>query len=359
MASSTSSLLALPTEFAAKLGLRTLQSNVIPDFLVRIGTRTLLGTRLKEIYKSTGEEQQDELMRFAQSLKALPIAVNTEDANTQHYEVPSEFFKLVLGKHLKYSSALFPKPTTTLDEAEEAMLELYCERAQLEDGQTVLDLGCGWGSLSLFVAQKYPKSQVTGVSNSDTQKAFIDGEAQKRGLTNLTIMTSDINTFEAGRTFNRVLSIEMFEHMKNYQKLLKKIASWMEPNALLFIHIFTHKLAAYHFENKDETDWMTRNFFSGGTMPADTLLLYFQDDVYIENHWKVNGKNYAQTSEEWLKKMDANIKRIRTIFAETYGEKEATKWIVNWRTFFIAVAELFGYNDGEEWGVSHYLFRKR
>ncbi|KAG6548454.1 hypothetical protein Mapa_009941 [Marchantia paleacea] len=353
------SVLALPTEFAAKLGLRTLHSNVIPDFLVRMGTRTLLASRLKEIYKSSGEEQQLDLMRFVQALKQMPIAVNTQDANEQHYEVPTEFYKLVLGKHLKYSSSLFLKPTNTLEEAEEAMLSLYCERAQLEDGQSVLDVGCGWGSLSLFIAQKYPKSRVTGVSNSETQKAFIDDEAKKRGLTNLKIITCDINTFEAEERFERVLSIEMFEHMKNYQKLLRKIASWMEPNGLLFIHIFTHKLAAYHFENEDETDWMTRNFFSGGTMPADTLLLYFQDDVFIENHWKVNGKNYAQTSEEWLKRMDANIRQIRSIFAATYGEKEVTMWIVNWRTFFMAVAEMFAYNNGEEWGVSHYLFRKR
>ncbi|KAG0625134.1 hypothetical protein M758_2G030300 [Ceratodon purpureus] len=289
----------------------------------------------------------------------MPIAVNTEDANAQHYEVPTEFYQLVLGKRLKYSSAYFPQKNSSLDEAEEAMFALYAERAQLKDGQSVLDVGCGWGSLSMYIAEKYPNSKVTGVSNSETQKAFITEECSKRGLSNVTIVTCDINVFNIENTFDRILSIEMFEHMKNYEKLLKKISSWLKPDGLLFVHIFVHKSIPYHFEDQGEDDWMSRNFFTGGTMPSNGLLLYFQDDVSIVNQWFVNGTHYALTSEAWLVKMDAQIKVIRPIFAKAYGEGEVTKWVANWRTFFIAVAEMFAYRNGEEWGVGHYLFKKK
>ncbi|CAM6116447.1 unnamed protein product [Calypogeia fissa] len=356
---SSKSMVAVSTEYAARMGMRALYTNVLPDWLVRLGTRQLLASRLKELMQPTGEKQLQQLLEFVQSLKEMPIAVNTEDSKVQHYEVPTEFYKLTLGKHLKYSSAYFPTPSTSLDEAEKAMLEIYCEKAQLEDGQSVLDLGCGWGSLSLYLAAKYPKSEIMGVSNSTTQKGFIEEECRSRGITNLKIVTCDINSFDAERTFDRILSIEMFEHMKNYQKLLKNVSSWMKTDGLLFVHYFRHKTAAYHFQDEDETDWMARNFFSGGTMPADSLILYFQDDVSIVNHWQISGKHYAQTSEEWLKRMDRNLAQIKPLFAATYGEKEVTKWVVNWRTFFIAVAELFAYNNGEEWGVSFYLFKKK
>lgn len=344
---------------ALRMSMSALQRNVIPDVLLRWGVRKLLEGRLQDITQPTLEAHMHHLLAFVQSLKEMPIAVNTEDANAQHYEVPTEFYQLVLGKRLKYSSAYFPEKNSTLDEAEEAMFAMYAKRAQLKDGQSVLDVGCGWGSLSMYIAEKFPNSTVTGVSNSETQKAFITEECRKRGLSNVTIITCDMNVFNADNTYDRILSIEMFEHMKNYEKLLKKISSWLKPDGLLFIHIFVHKSSPYHFEDQGEDDWMSRNFFTGGTMPSNDLLLYFQDDVSIVNQWFVNGTHYARTSEAWLVKMDTQLNLIRPIFVKTYGEGEATKWVANWRTFFIAVAEMFAYRNGEEWGVGHYLFKKK
>eukprot|EP00475_Leptophrys_vorax_P009328 TRINITY_DN16188_c0_g1_i1.p1 TRINITY_DN16188_c0_g1~~TRINITY_DN16188_c0_g1_i1.p1 ORF type:complete len:356 (-),score=25.85 TRINITY_DN16188_c0_g1_i1:101-1168(-) len=353
------SLIKQSYDLAVSTGLKAMEMNVIPDRVLRPACRFLMSQRLKMSRRETVEEQLADLVNFAESLKAMPIALSTAAANEQHYEVPTELFRLCLGKRLKYSCCYFPTPTSTLDEAEEATLALYCERAQLKDGQAVLELGCGWGSLSLYMAEKFPGSRITGVSNSATQRAYIEGECEKRGLTNLRIVTADMNSFEAEGSFDRVVSVEMFEHMKNYQLLLKKVASWMNPDALLFIHIFTHKEFAYHFEDNGPDDWMTRYFFEGGTMPADKLLLYFQDDVSIANHWCMNGTHYQLTSEAWLKNFDANIDRLRPLLAETYGKEQVTRWTVYWRTFFIAVAELFGYDKGQEWIVSHYLFRKK
>ncbi|EFJ14047.1 hypothetical protein SELMODRAFT_271731 [Selaginella moellendorffii] len=341
-----------------RAGLSAMEANLVPDFVLRRATRMLLASRLRELRRHSVEEELNELMKFAKSLKQMPIAIHTDAANSQHYQVPTEFYKLVLGKHLKYSCAYFCKDSYTLDQAEEAMLELYCERAQLKDGQVVLDLGCGWGSLSLYIAEKYPASRITGVSNSATQREFIEGECSKRGLSNVKVIVSDINDFQAPEKFDRILSIEMFEHMKNYQKLLKNIASWMKPDCLLFVHIFCHKNHAYHFEDTGDDDWMARSFFTGGTMPADPLLLYFQEDVSILHHWRLSGTHYARTSEAWLKRMDQNLSSIRPIFAKAYGESDAsTKWLAFWRTFFIAVAELFAFDNGQQWIVSHYLYK--
>lgn len=344
---------------AMKVGLQALESNLLPDFVIRKASRFLLSMRLSVCYKPSVEEQLSQLVAFVHSLKTMPIAVHTVDANQQHYEVPTEFYKLVLGKHLKYSSAYFPSKHTSLDEAEEAMLEIYCRRARLKDGQSVLDLGCGWGSLTLYIAEKYPNSRVTSVSNSTSQQEYIQGQCARRGLENVQVLCCDINSFDAGAKFDRILSIEMFEHMKNYQQLLRNISKWMEPDGLLFVHIFCHRLFAYHFEDSGEDDWMARNFFTGGTMPADGLLLYFQEDVSVVDHWRVNGNHYSRTSEEWLKRMNQHASAIESIFAETYGKAEVKKWVAYWRTFFIAVAELFGYNNGQEWMVSHFLFRKK
>ncbi|KAI5071686.1 hypothetical protein GOP47_0013937 [Adiantum capillus-veneris] len=341
-----------------KVGFRAHEANMLPDFIIRQGTRSLLASRLRCSSKPSAEAQLQDLRDFVKSLKKLPIAIHTEAANEQHYELPAEFYQLVLGKHLKYSCALFNSKLTTLDEAEETMLALYCERACLRDGQTVLDLGCGWGSLSLYIAKNFPNCNITSVSNSTTQKKLIEDECRRNGFLNVTVITCDINSFEANATFDRIFSIEMFEHMKNYEKLLYKISTWMHSESLLFVHIFCHKTFAYHFEDSGEDDWMARYFFTGGTMAADSLLLYFQDNVSIVDHWRVNGKHYSQTSEEWLKKMDSNTKAVKSLFEKTYGPA-AGKWWVYWRTFFIAVAELFGYNDGEEWMVSHYLFKKK
>ncbi|KAL5189881.1 (S)-coclaurine N-methyltransferase [Glycine soja] len=293
------------------------------------------------------------------ALQEMPIAINTDKPKSQHYELPTAFFKLVLGNNLKYSCCYFSSASMTLDDAEEAMLKLYCERSNLKDGHTVLDVGCGWGSLALYIAKNYTNCRVTGICNSTTQKAYIEEKCRDLQLQNLNIIVADISTFEMETSYDRIFSIEMFEHMKNYKDLLKKISKWMKEDSLLFVHYFCHKAFAYHFEDKNEDDWITRYFFTGGTMPSANLLLYFQDDVTVTNHWLVNGKHYAQTSEEWLKRMDQRMTFIKPIMQSTYGKDSATKWTAYWRTFFIAVAELFGYNNGEEWMVAHFLFKKK
>ena len=238
------------------------------------------------------------------------------------------------------------------------MLALTCTRAELADGQEVLELGCGWGSLSLFMAAHYPKSRITAVSNSRTQKAYIDEQARQRGLQNLRVITADMNEFQAEGTFHRVVSVEMFEHMRNYEKLMERIARWLEPGGKLFVHIFTHKELAYLFEVKDDTDWMSKYFFTGGIMPSDSLLLYFQRDLSIEQHWRVSGGHYQKTAEAWLANMDGRREQILPLFEETYGADQAVKWWSYWRIFFMSCAELWGFRGGTEWFVSHYLFSK-
>ncbi|CAE6162473.1 unnamed protein product [Arabidopsis arenosa] len=344
---------------SVKAGLTLLEKNLLPDLVIRRLTRLLLAGRLRSGYKPTAEMQLSDLLRFVDSIKKMPIAINTEKPKTQHYELPTAFFELVLGRNMKYSSCYFSNDSSSLEDAEEAILALYCERAKVEDGQSVLDVGCGWGSLSLYIARKYGKCKLTGICNSKTQKAFIDEKCRKLGLENVEIIVADISTFEHEGTYDRVFSIEMFEHMKNYGELLKKIGNWMKEDSLLFVHYFCHKTFAYHFEDVNDDDWITRHFFSGGTMPSADLLLYFQENVSIVDHWLVNGTHYAKTSEEWLKRMDKEIVAIKRIMEMTYGKEEAVKWMVYWRTFFIAVAELFGYNNGEEWMVAHFLFKKK
>lgn len=331
-----------------------LEKNLLPDWLIRIGIRRLLARRIRD------ENAVYDRDRYVADLRRRPIAENTADANTQHYEVPTSFYQACLGRRLKYSGCLYPQGNETLDEAEEHMLALYVERARLKDGQSVLELGCGWGSLSLYLAEKFPGSRITGVSNSRTQKEYIDGEARRRGFTNLRILTADMNEFDiAPGQFDRVVSVEMFEHMKNYERLLKNIARWLKPGGLLFVHIFTHHRFSYHFVARDQTDWMSRYFFTGGQMPAHDLLAAFQDDLTLLQDWKVNGRHYQQTAEHWLQAMDRNREKILPLFASTYGQDAATKWWVYWRVFYMACAELWGYRQGEEWLVSHYLFQSK
>lgn len=336
---------------------KLIEKNLVPDVLLRQGIRKLLKQRLQDEILASEEDQQTHLAALIEKLKNSPIAVNTLDANQQHYEVPTSFYRYCLGKHLKYSCCYFKEGVTDLDTAEKNMLELTCARAELADGQQVLELGCGWGSLSLFMAARYPRSSIKAVSNSRTQKLYIDEQARLRGIQNLEVITADMNTFDIAERFDRVVSVEMFEHMRNYRLLMGKVATWLKPNGSLFVHIFTHKEFAYLFEVKDENDWMSKYFFTGGIMPSDHLLFYFNEDLAVEKHWHVDGTHYAKTAEAWLKNMDNHKPEIMPVFEQTYGA-EAQKWWAFWRIFYMACAELWNYNNGREWMVSHYLFKK-
>jgi cyclopropane-fatty-acyl-phospholipid synthase len=337
---------------------KLIEQNKVPDFLLRRGIRNLLKQRLNDENKGGVEAQQAHLMSLIAQLKASPIAVNTGAANQQHYEVPTQFYQYCLGKNLKYSSGYWNEGVTDIDTSEEDMLKLTCQRAGLQNGQQVLELGCGWGSLSLYMAAKFQRSTFTVVSNSRTQKMFIDMQASECGIKNLTVITADMNTFTIDEQFDRIVSVEMFEHMRNYQLLMQKVASFLKPGGKVFIHIFTHKEYAYLFEVKDDTDWMSNYFFTGGVMPSDDLLFYFNQHLTVEDHWRVSGTHYAKTSEAWLKNMDAHKAEIMPLFETTYGKDQAVKWWVYWRIFYMACAELWNYNQGNEWIVSHYLFHK-
>jgi cyclopropane-fatty-acyl-phospholipid synthase len=334
-----------------------LKTNLVPDYLIRMMIRQLNAQRRQEYYDLPMEKQMEHKMNFVKELKSLPLAIKTADANEQHYEVPAEFFNLTLGKRLKYSCGYYPDSNTTLDEAEEAMLALYCQRAQIVDGMTILDLGCGWGSFGLYAAEHFPNSKVISLSNSNGQRGYIEEQAKAKGFKNITVYTGDINSFKmpSGLEFDRIVTIEMFEHMKNYDALFEKIHGWLAPGGKVFIHIFCHREYPYHFEGDH---WMAKYFFSGGTMPSEDLFLHFQNKLKIEQHWRVNGQHYGKTCRDWLRLTDKHKKRVLELFAETYGEKEKLKWFVMWRVFYMACEELFNHDGGNEWYVSHYLFTR-
>ncbi len=330
--------------------------DLLPDPVLGWGIRRLLKARLRAEDPGSQAALQERQDRWIAELRASPIAIDTAAANAQHYEVPSDFFVQVLGRHLKYSSAFWPDGVTTLDQAETAMLELSTARAEIADGQEILELGCGWGSLTLYLAERFPAANVLAISNSRTQKDFIDQQAAARGIRNVVVETADINAFTTSRRFDRVVSIEMFEHVRNYQQLFARIASWMHPQAKLFVHIFCHRRLAYPFTVRDATDFMAKYFFTGGLMPSADLLLEFQDPLLLDERWLVSGTHYARTARAWLANMDHNRAQILSIFRTVYGP-EAQRFWVYWRVFFLACAELFAYRDGTEWLVAHYRFR--
>jgi cyclopropane-fatty-acyl-phospholipid synthase len=331
----------------------------LPDRLIRLGIGLLNRKRLRMEHRGGVEALREHQRAFVRELRHSPVAVLTEAANEQHYEVPPEFFSLVLGKHRKYSCCWYPAGNEVLDEAEEKMLTLTCERTQISNGMDILELGCGWGSLTLWMAERYARARITAVSNSAPQREFIMAQCRRQGISNVDVVTSDMNHFDTAKRFDRVVSVEMFEHMRNYELLLRRVASWMKPDGRLFVHIFCHREYAYFFETEGEDNWMGRHFFSGGIMPSDDLLLYFQDDVALEDHWRVSGTHYEKTANHWLANMDSQKEQIMPVLERTYGKNVAALWFQRWRIFFMACAELWGFRNGQEWWVAHYLFRKR
>jgi cyclopropane-fatty-acyl-phospholipid synthase len=337
---------------------RWLEAGRLPDWLVRMGIRRLLKDRLVQEAADDPEMSAQRLISWLRKCETSPIAIDTDAANSQHYEVPAAFYEAVLGRYRKYSSGLWAEGTSNLDDAEAAMLKLSCERAGLVDGMRVLDMGCGWGSLSLWIAEHYPNCQVVGLSNSNSQRENILSRAKEQGLNNVDILTHDINDFTGSGTFDRILTIEMMEHTRNWPLLLERAASWLLPTGKMFIHIFTHKTVGYEFAQDGQDDWMARYFFSGGQMPADSQILYWQQHMQIEDHWRVNGQHYARTAEAWLQNMDRERQNLQPVLEEAYGER-APAMANMWRVFFMACAELWNYDQGREWIVSHYLLRPR
>ena len=335
------------------------EKGFLPELFIRTGIRQLNRRRLNGEKKRDIESQRFSIQRFIEDMKNAPIAISTDKANKQHYELPSSFFLKVLGKHMKYSGNFWKPGVSSLDQAEKDMLTLIAERAQLEDNMNILELGCGWGSLTLWMATNYPRSKVVGVSNSNSQRKFIQDLCVEREINNVEVITRDMNDFSIDRHFDRIVSVEMFEHMRNWKKLLERISNWLTPEGKLFVHIFTHKQFAYTFEPEGEDNWMGRFFFTGGMMPWDDLLLYFQKDLILESHWRLNGKHYEKTAKAWLKNLEANRKEILPILVEVYGPDNASRWFQRWRIFFMACEELWGYENGEEWLISHYRLKKR
>lgn len=330
------------------------ENGYLPEWLMRLGMRRLLKKRLEK-ESAGGEERQKEILR---KLLEAPVAVNTKEANEQHYALPPEFMETALGNQLKYSSGYWPENVHSLDDAEFAALELVAERAQLGGNISILELGCGWGSFSLWAAERYPESTIISVSNSTLQREYIEKKAAKLGLKNLKVITADINTFSIEETFDRIVTIEMLEHVRNHAHVFKQIASWLKPSGRLFVHVFSHRQYTYPFEVDGDNDWMARYFFTGGIMPSHDLFRNYDQYLEIEQDWQLSGIHYQKTLDAWLHKMESNESKVLKIFKETYGADHAKIWFHRWRMFFMACSELFGYSKGTEWGVSHYVFRK-
>jgi len=340
---------------AGLLGLA--ERGVLPDALIRYGIRKQCALRLEEEHAGHAEGAWTMFRQRLAELQESPVAIHTDAANAQHYELPPRFFELCLGKRLKYSSCYYPNGDESLDQAEIAMLKLYGERAELCDGQEILELGCGWGSLTLWMAEQYPNAHITAVSNSRPQREFIEARCRERGFANVSVITQDVNRLDLAATaFDRCVSIEMFEHLRNYDTLLGRIARWLKPGGKLFVHIFCHRELMYPFETEGEDNWMGRHFFTGGLMPAADTLLWFQRDLRIEQQWRLNGSHYERTANHWLQNQDTHRDEVLGVLKQAYGEELAPLWNQRWRMFWMACAELFGYADGNEWLVGHYRF---
>ncbi|MBM3342012.1 MAG: class I SAM-dependent methyltransferase [Betaproteobacteria bacterium] len=343
----------------SNLALTMAEKGYAPDAGVRAGIRRLLKGRLSEIHATRPELAAESANRFVAGVQNAPLALVPELANAQHYEVPAAFFALVLGRHRKYSSCWWPAGVNNLDQAEAAALEATCARAQLMDGQSILELGCGWGSLTLWMAGHYPQSQITAVSNSASQRRFIEGELARRSLRNVRVITADMNHLRLDARFDRVVSVEMFEHLRNWPAAFHRVSGWLKPGGRFFMHVFAHRTTPYAFEVRDESDWMSRFFFSGGMMPSDDLALHFQQHLQLLNRWRWGGTHYQRTANAWLANMDRHRAQVYPILRKTYGKAHAALWWSRWRIFFMSCAELFGYERGQQWWVSHYLFEPR
>ncbi|MEE2783860.1 MAG: cyclopropane-fatty-acyl-phospholipid synthase family protein [Pseudomonadota bacterium] len=328
----------------------------VPDPIIRVGIRQLVKQRLREELRQPAGTKEAR----TRSLRDSAIALHTDAANEQHYEVPTDFFKLVLGPRLKYSACIYPDKHATLAQAEVHSLELYKERLGVAEGNTVLDLGCGWGSFSLWLAEHNPRVKITAVSNSATQRRYIESRIAQLALTNLGVITADVNELELPlMAFDKIISVEMFEHVRNYEALMRKIRGWLRPDGTLFTHIFCHKELIYPFEVEGESNWMGRYFFTGGLMPAADTLLSFQDDLDVEERWLHDGTHYQRTARGWLDNMDNHAEAVLQIMRETYGADEMFVWQQRWRIFFMACEEMFAYDQGNQWQVAHYRFIKR
>lgn len=337
------------------------ENGLLPDQVIRLGIRGLLRERLAELSVHDTVSREVLLQEHVKHMQQGPIALLPEKANEQHYEVPAEFFRRVLGEQRKYSCCYWGDKLDAkdLNHAEELALAETAAHADLKDGQAILELGCGWGSLSLWMAANYPNSRIVSVSNSLSQGEAIRELAQQRGLRNLEVITADMNDFTTVQQFDRVVSVEMFEHMRNWPALFARVRSWLKPQGQFFMHVFVHQTTPYRFENRDASDWMSRHFFSGGMMPSIDLPLAFQDDLKLEQRWLWNGQHYAKTCNAWLANMDRQRPALWPVFEQTYGKDFAKIWWQRWRIFFMACAELFDYRGGNEWLVAHYRFSRR
>lgn len=335
------------------------EAGLVPDQLTRRGIRSRLRKTLDRYDGGADDARELRQQELADILRDGPLAVHQDEANSQHYEVPAAFYQLMLGKHLKYSSCLYPSGGETLEQAEAAMLATTCERAQIQDGQHILELGCGWGSLSLWLAEHYPNAQITSVSNSHSQRAHIEGQASERGLSNLHIITADLATWEHDGSYDRVVSVECFEHLRNYAELFRRISTWLKPEGRLFYHVFAHRRSAYPFEVEGRDDWMARHFFTGGMMPSPELFEQFQDHLALDERWIEDGTHYAKTSAHWLENLDANRDQALSVLGDGVSRSEARRRFNRWRLFVMACEELFGYRGGREWVVLHHCMTRK